>query len=109
MPATTGTSRTAHLLALMKKRDDAFNARDFAAVDEVHHPDVIADATERAEPIYGNEAYAAFIQQQVLRSFPGRADNDPLPDPVRQRRLDHRGHPLHRNLHRGAHSARTAP
>ena len=27
---TDGTSRTAHLLALMKKGDDAFNARDFA-------------------------------------------------------------------------------
>ena len=61
MPPTTDTSRTARLLALMKKRDDAFNARDFAAVDEVHHPDVIADATGRTEPIYGKEAYAAFI------------------------------------------------
>ncbi len=30
---THRTSRTAHLLALMKKGDDAFNARDFAAVD----------------------------------------------------------------------------
>src|SRR5215469_3190696 len=28
-----GASRTAHLLALMKKGDDAFNDRDFAAVD----------------------------------------------------------------------------
>jgi hypothetical protein len=32
MPTTTDTSRTAHLLALMKKGDDAFNARDFAAL-----------------------------------------------------------------------------
>jgi hypothetical protein len=32
--------RTAHLLALMKKGDDAFNARDFAAVDAIHHPDI---------------------------------------------------------------------
>ena len=39
---TEGSSRTAHLLALMKKGDDAFNARDFAAVDEVHHPDMVA-------------------------------------------------------------------
>ena len=30
---TEGASRTARLLALMKKGDDAFNARDFAAVD----------------------------------------------------------------------------
>jgi hypothetical protein len=32
---TENTSRTAHLLALMKKGDDAFNARDFAGVDNV--------------------------------------------------------------------------
>ena len=39
MSTTTDTARrTAHLLALMKKGDDAFNARDFAAVDQVHHP-----------------------------------------------------------------------
>jgi hypothetical protein len=43
MPTTTDTnSRTARLLALMKKGDDAFNARDFAAVDQVHHPDMVA-------------------------------------------------------------------
>ena len=31
MPTTTDSaSRTAHLLALMKKGDDAFNDRDFA-------------------------------------------------------------------------------
>ena len=51
--ATEGTSRTAHLLALMKKGDDAFNARDFAAVDEVHHPDMIAYITGSADPIHG--------------------------------------------------------
>jgi hypothetical protein len=28
--ATDSTSRTAHLLALMKQGDDAFNSRDFA-------------------------------------------------------------------------------
>ena len=39
---TRGTSRTAYLLALMKRGDDAFNARDFATVDQVHHPDMIA-------------------------------------------------------------------
>jgi hypothetical protein len=39
---TQGTSRTAHLLALMKKGDDAFNARDFAAVDQIHHPRMVA-------------------------------------------------------------------
>jgi hypothetical protein len=40
MPATTDTnSRTARLLALMKKGDDAFNARDFAAVDKEGYSD----------------------------------------------------------------------
>jgi hypothetical protein len=59
MTATTGASRTAHLLALMKKGDDAFNARDFATVDTVHHPDMIAYIPGLAEPVYGKEAHAA--------------------------------------------------
>src|ERR1700745_1772976 len=64
MPTTTdANSRTAHLLALMKKGDDAFNARDFATVDTVHHPDMIAYIPGLAEPVYGKEAHAAAIQQ----------------------------------------------
>ena len=82
MPATTGTtgtSRTAHLLALMKKGDDAFNARDFAAVDEVHHPDMIAYIPGLAEPVYGKEAHAAAMQQ-FLRIFPDmHVYSDPYP------------------------------
>jgi hypothetical protein len=35
MATTIDPGRTAHLLALMKKADDALNARDLAAVDEV--------------------------------------------------------------------------
>jgi hypothetical protein len=35
---THDTSRTARLLAPMKKGDDAFNARDFAAVNQVRDP-----------------------------------------------------------------------
>ena len=69
MPATTGTSRTAHLLALMKKGDDAFNARDFAAVDAVHHPDMVAYIPGSAQPIHGSVAHAAAMQQ-MLRIFP---------------------------------------
>jgi len=46
MPSTTQstsrTSRTAQLLALMTKGDDAFNDRDFEVLDAVHHPDMIA-------------------------------------------------------------------
>jgi ketosteroid isomerase-like protein len=62
-------NRTAHLLALMKKGDDAFNARDFAAVDAIHHPDMIAHITGNAQPIYGRAAHAAAMQQ-MLRIFP---------------------------------------
>ena len=47
----------------MTKGDDAFNARDFEAVDAVHHPDMIAHITGSAEPIYGREAHAAAMQQ----------------------------------------------
>jgi SnoaL-like polyketide cyclase len=70
MPTTAETnSRTARLLALMKKGDDAFNARDFAAVDEVHHPNMVAYITGLAEPVYGKEAHSAAMQQ-FLRIFP---------------------------------------
>ncbi|HYK70856.1 MAG TPA: ester cyclase [Streptosporangiaceae bacterium] len=80
MATPTDTSRTARLLALMKKGDDAFNARDFATVDTVHHPDMVAYVTGLAEPIYGKEAHAAFIQQQYLRIFPdAHVYSDPYP------------------------------
>ena len=76
---TQDTSRTARLLALMKKGDDAFNARDFAAVDEVHHPDMVAYITGLAEPVYGKEAHAAAMQQ-MLRMFPDmHVYSDPYP------------------------------
>ena len=79
MSATTATSRTAHLLALMKKGDDAFNARDFAAVDAVHHPDMVAYIAGLAEPVYGREAHAAAMQQ-MLRMFPDlHVYSDPYP------------------------------
>jgi ketosteroid isomerase-like protein len=77
--ATDTTNRTAHLLALMKKGDDAFNARDLAAVDAVHHPDMIAYVAGNAQPIYGREAHAAAMQQ-MLRMFPDmHVFNDPYP------------------------------
>jgi hypothetical protein len=100
MPTTTDTSRTARLLALMKKGDDAFNARDFAATDEVHLPDMIAYITGFADLIYGREAHTEAMKQ-LLRMFPRHTrEQRPLPDPVRQRRLDHRRHQRHRDLHR---------
>ena len=72
-------NRTKHLLTLMKKGDDAFNARDFAAVDAVHHPEMIAHITGNAQPIYGRVAHAAAMQQ-MLRIFPDvHVHNDPYP------------------------------
>ena len=75
---TEDTSRTAHLLELMTKGDDAFNARDWEAVDAVHHPDMVAHITGLAEPIYGGEAHSAAMQQ-FLRSFPDMHVNTPYP------------------------------
>ena len=72
------SDRTAHLLELMTKGDDAFNARDFEAVDAVHHPDMVAFITGLAEPVYGREAHAAAMQQ-FLRSFPDMHVNTPYP------------------------------
>ncbi len=75
----SNTNRTEHLLALMKKGDDAFNAHDFAAMDAVHHPDMIAYVTGTAEPIYGRVAHAATMGQ-MFRTFPDvHVYNDPYP------------------------------
>ena len=80
MATTTDTdSRTTRLLALMKKGDDAFNDRDFATVDQVHHRDMIAYITGLAEPVYGKAAHAAAMQQ-MLRIFPDmHVYSDPYP------------------------------
>jgi len=75
---TTNSTRTSHLLELMTKGDEAFNARDFEAVDAVHHPDMIAFITGLAEPVYGSEAHAAAMQQ-FLRSFPDMHVSTPYP------------------------------
>jgi SnoaL-like polyketide cyclase len=75
---TDNATRTAHLLALMKKGDDAFNARDFAAVDTVHHPDMVAHITGNAQPIYGSVKHAAAMQQ-MLRIFPDMHVYTPYP------------------------------
>jgi len=75
---TEDTSRTAHLLELMTKGDDAFNARDWEAVDAVHHPDMVAHITGLAEPIYGGETHSAAMQQ-FLGSFPDMHVNTPYP------------------------------
>lgn len=77
--APSNTSRTAHLLALMKKGDDAFNARDFAAMDAIHHPGMIAHVTGNADPIYGRAAHAVAMRQ-MFHIFPDvHVHNDPYP------------------------------
>jgi hypothetical protein len=79
MPTTTeNTSRTAHVIELMTKGDNAFNARDWDTVDTVHHPDMVAYVTGLAEPIYGSKAHSAAMQQ-FLRSFPDMHVNTPYP------------------------------
>ena len=76
--ATTTEQRTAHLLELMTKGDDLFNARDWQALDAVHHPDMIAHVTGSAEPIYGREAHGAAMQQ-LVRMFPDIRVHTPYP------------------------------
>src|SRR3989442_5472311 len=61
--------RTGRLLALMTKGDDMFNARDFAALDAVHHPDMIAYIPGNAQPIYGRAAHAVAMRQ-LVQIFP---------------------------------------
>jgi hypothetical protein len=80
MTATThDPDRTAQLLELMKQGDDAFNSRDFAAMNAVHHPDMIAYVTGNADPIYGRAAHAAMVEG-MFRIFPDvHVDNDPYP------------------------------
>ncbi len=76
---TYNTSRTAQLLRLMKRGDDAFNARDVEGMNAVHHPDMIAYITGNAQPLYGRAAHAAAMEQ-FFRMFPDvHVDNDPYP------------------------------
>ena len=79
MPSMTeNTSRTAQLLALMTKGDEAFNDRDFEVLDAVHHPDMIAFITGSAQPIYGRAAHATAMRQ-MLRVFPDIHVQTPYP------------------------------
>ena len=75
---TQNANRTAHLIELMTKGDNAFNARDWETVDTVHDPNMVAYVTGLAEPIYGAEAHAAAMQH-FLRSFPDMHVNTPYP------------------------------
>jgi hypothetical protein len=76
---TQNTNRTSHLLALMKKGDDAFNSRDFAGMKAAQHPDMIAHITGIPEPLRGQPAHAAAMKA-MIRIFPDvHVYNDPYP------------------------------
>src|SRR2546430_17290851 len=75
---TETTGRTKQLLASMTRGDDLFNARDWQALDDVHHPDMIAFIPGSAEPIYGREAHGAAMQQ-LVRMFPDVRVHTPYP------------------------------
>lgn len=76
---THTADRVSHILALMKRGDDAFNRRDRAAMDAAHHPEMVAHITGSAEPIHGRDAHAAAMGAMV-RAFPDvHVDNDPYP------------------------------
>src|SRR5260370_35281655 len=63
----------------MRRGDAGFNARDFAAGDEVPPPDMVAYIPGLAEPVYGRVAHAAAMQQ-MLRMFPDmHVYSDPYP------------------------------
>ena len=96
-PVTENSSRMTHLLALMKKGDDAFNVRDFATTKALHHPEMIAHVMGSTEPIRGEPAHAAAMNE-MIRIFPDvQVHSDPYPVQW-NRRLDHRSHTYYRNL-----------
>ena len=76
--ATENTSRTERLLALMTKGDDLFNARDWEALEAVHHPDMVAHVPGSADPIYGRDAHGAAMQE-LVRMFPDIRVHTPYP------------------------------
>ena len=75
---TRRSSRTAQLLELMAKGDGLFNAREFAALDAVHHPNMIAHIPGSAQPIYGREAHSAAMKQ-LVKIFPDIHVHTPYP------------------------------
>jgi len=79
MPPTAPTMRrTDHVLALMAKGDELFNARDWEALEPIHHPEMIAHIPGSAEPIYGREAHGAAMKQ-LVRMFPDIRVHIPYP------------------------------
>lgn len=69
--------RTPHLLELMRRGDEAFNARDIAAMEATHHPEMIAHVTGRTEPLRGRQAHTAAMKA-MFSMFPDvHVDSDP--------------------------------
>jgi hypothetical protein len=63
----------------MKEGDDAFNSRDFAAMDAAHHHDMIVHMPGNGQPILGRRAHAAAMTQ-MFEIFPDvHVENDPYP------------------------------
>ena len=74
MTITTDISnRTAHLLAITKRGDDAFNPRDLAEMNAVHDHGMIVDMPGNGEPIRGRDAHAAAMRQ-MFSTFPAVAE-----------------------------------
>ena len=78
MATATQTSRTEHLLSLMARGDELFNARDWEALEPVHHKDMVARIPGSAEPIYGRDAHGAAMQE-LVRIFPDIEVHLPYP------------------------------
>ena len=75
---TDSTSYTERLLALMTKGDDLFNARDWDALEAVHHLDMVAHVTGSADPIYGRDAHGEAMKE-LVRMFPDIRVHTPYP------------------------------
>jgi hypothetical protein len=66
-------------LTLMKRGDDAFNARDIEAMAAVHHPEAFCHVTGSAEPTTTLPPHMRAVEQ-MIEAFPDvRVHNDPYP------------------------------
>lgn len=75
---TADDETVARNLALMKRADDDFNARDYARfLDERHHPEVVVHQTGLPAPTHTLAAHRREIEA-LIRAFPDvHVHNDP--------------------------------
>ena len=78
MASSDSEARTELLLARMTHGDDLFNGREWAELDEVHHPDMICYMTGLADPIYGRTAHSAAMKG-LVKVFPDIRVHTPYP------------------------------